>query len=178
MHGPLIHADDVDDFIILRARAFTSHTRRTLVQDVLCDEDLSLLEWQLLFSIARFGSCHVGHITNHTSIDPAHGSRAATTLEKKGMILRVEDSANRRRKLVSLTPEGRTTFERIWPKARKVTSDRTDLLTRAEMQDLKRLLDIVNGVTPSSRGPGASDPRRAAASTALSEMDRAAEEHV
>ena len=75
MHGPLVPTDQIDDFIVLRARAFTSETRRILTQDVLQDEDISVLEWRLLFSIARFGSCHLAHITSRTSIDPAHGSR-------------------------------------------------------------------------------------------------------
>ena len=161
MHKPLIPAKDVDDFIILRARLLTSQTRRTMNHDVLQDEDLSLLEWQLLFSIARFGSCHMGHITDQTSIDPAHGSRAVTALEKKGLISRVEDKDNRRRKLVSLTQDGVETFDRIWPKARQVTSDKTDALTGSELNELKRLLDLVTGVTVQEQNTARKNPKRA-----------------
>ncbi|WP_164662210.1 MarR family winged helix-turn-helix transcriptional regulator [Tropicibacter sp. Alg240-R139] len=108
-------------------------------------ENLAVLEWQLLFSIARFGSCHVAFVTKHTSIDPAHGSRAASALEKKGLIARSEDAGNKRRKLMSLTPLGVETFERIWPKARQVTSHLTDRLNPDDFAEFKRLLDLLNG---------------------------------
>lgn len=144
MHGTLIPAADVDDFIILRMRDFTSKTRHLVTQTVLADEDLPLLEWQLLFSVARFGTCHLAHITRHTSIDPAHGSRAAAALEKKGLISRTDDVNNRRRKLISLTPKGVNSFERIWPRAQYLISVVEDSLDRSEFQELKRLLDKSN----------------------------------
>ena len=143
MHEALIPAKQIDDFIILRARAFTSAVRRTLTGDVLKNENLPLLEWQLLFSIARFGSCYLAYVTKYTSIDPAHGSRAASALEKKGLIERIEDSENRRRKLMSLTPKGIEAFERIWPKARDNVAERTGRLSDEETQELKRLLDLL-----------------------------------
>ncbi len=144
LHGALIPPEQVDDFIILRARKFTSSIRRSLVQDVLREESLPVLEWQLLFSVARFGSCHVAFVTRHTSIDPAHGSRAASALEKKSLISRSEDAGNKRRKLMSLTPLGVETVERIWPKARQITSNVTNRLKSKDFAELKRILDVLN----------------------------------
>ena len=146
MNAALVPPEQVDDFIILRARKFTSSVRRALTREVLQTESLPILEWQLLFSIARFGSCHVAYITKHTSIDPAHGSRAASALEKRGLIARCEDPKNKRRKLMSLTPLGVETFERIWPKARHVTATLTDRLNPQDFKELKRLLDLLNGI--------------------------------
>jgi DNA-binding MarR family transcriptional regulator len=117
-----------------------------LTQGVLQAENLPVLEWQLLYSIARFGSCHVAFVTKHTSIDPAHGSRAASALEKKGLISRCEDPENKRRKLMSLTTLGVETLERLWPRVRQVTADLTDRLNSQEFTELKRLLDLLNGV--------------------------------
>ncbi len=145
MQGPILPPEQIDDFIILRVRTLISSVRRTVAREVLQNEELSILEWQLLFSIARFGSCHLAHVTRQTSIDPAHGSRAASALEKMNLITRHEDPENRRRKLMTLTPEGVKTFERIWPKARKVTTDKTGRLSKSEFQELKRLLDLLNG---------------------------------
>lgn len=146
----LIPSEQIDDFVILRARRFTSSVRRELTRDILQAENLPLLEWQLLFSIARFGDCHVAFVTRRTSIDPAHGSRAAAALEKKGLISRNEDLENKRRKLMSLTPKGIATFERLWPRVRQVTANMTDRLSSKDFKDLKRLLDLLNGVQPPS----------------------------
>ena len=144
MHETLIPADQVDDFFILRARAFTSKVRRSVSYDVLQNEDLQILEWQLLFSVARFGSCHLAYITRMTSIDAAHGSRAASALENKGMITRCEDPENRRRKLISLTNKGIEVFERVWPNARMAVKKVTDRLNPKDFAELKRLMDLLN----------------------------------
>ncbi|MDG1999252.1 MAG: MarR family winged helix-turn-helix transcriptional regulator [Amylibacter sp.] len=144
MHDALIPHEQIDDFFILRARAFTSKVRRMVTVDVLQNEDLQLLEWQLLFSVARFGSCHLAFITRSTSIDPAHGSRAASALENKGLITRREDPQNRRRKLISMTSKGIEVFERIWPNARMAVKNITDHLDPVDFAELKRLMDLLN----------------------------------
>ncbi len=144
LHGPLLSQKAVDDFIIIRATRLVSNVQRALVRNVLRAEDMPVLEWRLLFSIARFGSCHLAFITQRTSIDPAHGSRAASALEKKGMIVRSDDNENRRRKLLSLTPLGIETFERIWPQAQENVSRITGGLGPKDFEDLKRLLDMAN----------------------------------
>ncbi len=144
LHPSLIPADQVDDFIIIRIRAFARKVQRAILNEALCDEDMPVLEWQLLFSVARFGTCHLAHITNRTSIDPAHGSRAITALERKGLIERHEDPNNRRRKLISLTAPGKATFDRIWPRARHVMKQVTDELSDAHFHDFKELLTLAN----------------------------------
>lgn len=146
MHDALVPSDQVDDFIILRAVAFTSKIRQAVTRDVLAREDLPLIEWRLMFSVARFGTCHLAHITRHTSLDPAHGSRAAAALEKKGLIERHDDPDNRRRKLISLTPMGKELFNRIWPSAQEMIRQITDHLSPDDFETLKRLLDILNSV--------------------------------
>jgi DNA-binding MarR family transcriptional regulator len=169
LHTALLRPEQTDDFIILRARAFTSTVRRVLTRDVLQTENLPVLEWQLLFSVARFGTCHLAYITQRTSIDPAHGSRAASALEKKGLITRSEDQENRRRKLISLTPKGVETFQRIWPKARQVTATMTDKLNPQEFKEFKRLLDILNDASMPSvehkQDPTKEDAKAAAHAT-------------
>ena len=144
MHQALIPADQLDDFIIIRVRAFARKVQRAILSEAMDGEDMPVLEWQLLFSIARFGSCHLAHITAQTSIDPAHGSRAVAALERKGLIERHEDPENRRRKLISLTAAGHAKFERIWPRARHVMQAVTDELDRADFDELKRLLSVAN----------------------------------
>lgn len=144
MHGSLISSEKIDDFIILRAVKFTSKMRRAVVRDVLKDEDLQVLEWQLLFSVARFGSCQLADITRQTSIDPAHGSRAVSSLEAKGLISRCENPDDRRSKLISLTDDGVAVFERIWPRAQQISQIVTDQLSAEDFNELKRLLDLIN----------------------------------
>ena len=144
MHNALISPEEVDDFIIVRATAFVSRVQRAVARDVLRSENMPVLEWRLLFSVARFGSCHLAFITQRTSIDPAHGSRAASALEAKELITRQDDPENRRRKVISLTPKGVATFERIWPQVRGIIKSVTDTLEAEDLRDTKRLMDLLN----------------------------------
>ena len=153
MHAALIPPEQVDDFIILRARGFTSKVRRAMTRDILKQEELPILEWQLLFSVARFGSCHLAYITRRTSIDPAHGSRAASALEKKKLITRRDDPKNKRRKLISLTEYGVEVFERIWPRAQQNMKLVTDKLEPRDFAELKRLLDLLNAAATHVEDP-------------------------
>ena len=132
MHKPLISSELVDDFIIVRAASFTARVQRAMTRGVLRDEGLPVLEWRLLFSVARFGTCHMAKITQQTSIDPAHGSRAVAALERKGLITRSPDPKNARRKLISLTEDGEQLFGRIWPQARATIRRITDQLDPAD----------------------------------------------
>lgn len=144
MHDALIPNDLIEDFIILPARVFTSKVRQSIIREVLIEEDLPVLEWQVLYSVARFGSCHLAHITRNSSIDPAHGSRAVAGLERKNLVTRSEDPNNKRRKMISLTPLGRETVERAWPKAHGVVKRVTDQLDVEDFNELKRLLKLLN----------------------------------
>ena len=143
MHQALISDAEVDDFIIIKVHAFARKVQRAIMRDVLADEDLPVLEWQLLFSIARFGSCHLAHVTAKTSIDPAHGSRAAAALEDKGLIARKEDPKNRRRKVMSLTDAGVRLFHRLWPQAQAQMRSVTQQLEDKDFDELKRLLALI-----------------------------------
>ncbi|MEM7378539.1 MAG: MarR family winged helix-turn-helix transcriptional regulator [Pseudomonadota bacterium] len=143
---PLLSPEEADDFIIVRAVAFANKIQRMMLRSVLRQEDMPLLEWRILYSLARFGDCHLGHITQNNSMDPAHGSRAASALEDKGLIARRQDPNSRRRRLISLTPAGRAVFNRIWPRANAMVTSVTEQFDAGELAELKRLLDKANAI--------------------------------
>ncbi|NRB02172.1 MAG: winged helix-turn-helix transcriptional regulator [Rhodobacteraceae bacterium] len=147
MHEALIPSDDVDDFFVIKLRAIASAFQRTMLRNVLNERGLPLIEWQLMFSIARFGTTHLAYITQHTSIDAAHGSRAAGSLEKKGLIERHDDPENRRRKLISLTESGKSEVLAIWPRAQSMVSNVMGDFTTADASEIKRLLVQLHAAT-------------------------------
>ena len=137
MHGALIQPEQIDDFVIIRTRRITSSVRRALTRGDHLGEKLAVLEWQLLFSIARFGSCHVAFVTKHISIDPVHRSKATETLKKMGLISRCEHPDNKRRTMPRFMPRGIKRVERIWYMAKQVTANFTDRLSAEEFEELR-----------------------------------------
>ena len=146
MPDALLSPKDVDDFIIVRAVTFANAIQRIMMRDVLKDEDLPLLEWRLLFCLARFGDCHMASIIEKTSFDPAHCSRAASALEAKGLIERSVDPDDNRRRVMRLTPSGQATFERIWPNARDLVKSVKNGLSEEDFEKFKALLDQANAI--------------------------------
>lgn len=144
MSTPILTDIEVDDFVIIRAVAFANKIQRVMLRDVLSEHDMPVLEWRILFCIARFGDCHLTHIVERTSLDPAHGSRAAASLEERGMIRRTPDPADKRRKMLSMTPSGRAKFDDIWPQAQTMIKRITDMMDPEDFRQFKRLLDQVN----------------------------------
>jgi DNA-binding MarR family transcriptional regulator len=61
-------------------------------------------------------------------------------LDRAGLIRADFDPANRRRKLIHLTPEGRTCLEETLPSQRQIEDDATAALNEAEKTELNRLL--------------------------------------
>lgn len=144
MYAPLLSDMEIDDFVITRAVAFANKIQRVMLRDILHQHDMPLLEWRILFSIARFGDCHLAYIIDRTSLDPAHGSRAAAALQKRGLIRRTQDPSDGRRKVLSMTPAGRAKFDEIWPQAQALIKRVTDRMDTDDFDQFKRLLDQVN----------------------------------
>lgn len=144
MSGPLLTDTEIDDFVITRAIAFANKIQRVMLRDILGQHDMPLLEWRILFSVARFGDCHLNYIVERTSLDPAHGSRAAASLEKRGLIRRASDPRDGRRKVLCMTSQGRAKFEEIWPNAQALIKRVTDKMEPDDFSQFKRLLDQAN----------------------------------
>lgn len=71
--------------------------------------DLGPSEAQLLWLLEERGDASTGDLARRLGIDPANASTLLTKLEGRGLVRRQAAERDRRRRLVSLTPEGRRT---------------------------------------------------------------------
>lgn len=93
---------------------------------------LSREEWRLLFLLADAQNLSSLELAKRTSLDKVQVSRAADRLEKKQLILRDTDPADRRLRLYTCTPQGRDLFH----KAHKMVSLQADeILDRIPAKD-------------------------------------------
>lgn len=68
---------------------------------------------------------------------------AIVSMERRGLVKRVRDSADRRRQLVYLTPKGRALKEEMLPRSVEVVRDATAGLT---MRELAMFLDLLKAI--------------------------------
>jgi DNA-binding MarR family transcriptional regulator len=69
--------------------------------------DLNPSEAQLIWVLAERGDASTGDLGRRIGVDPANASTLLTRLERRGLIRRLPAERDRRRRLISLTADGR-----------------------------------------------------------------------
>lgn len=116
---------------------------------------ISLNEFRLLMTIGSLGRTASHELAELTGVNVMSVSRAVATLERHGRIRVVRDSANRRRKWLSLTDEGQRLYEIMRPQSEKVADYLFSDLSSVEVAQLAtiltRLIDTLEAQDPQGR---------------------------
>jgi DNA-binding MarR family transcriptional regulator len=101
---------------------------------------ISLNEFRLLMTIGMLGRSASHELAELTGVNVMSVSRAVATLERHGRIEVVRDPANRRRKWLTLTDEGRRLYAIMRPQSEKVADYLFSELDPAEVEQLGTIL--------------------------------------
>lgn len=104
-------------------------------------------EWRLLYLLANVEMESSLDLGRNTSLDKVQVSRAADRLLKKGLIERTTSNVDRRLRLYSCTPRGRTMFDEV----RTLVEERSEAvlldMTRQEREALEFGLAALQAAT-------------------------------
>ena len=78
-----------------------------------CGEEISLVQSHILYEVNRLNNPSMQQVAEALGMDITTFSRQIKTLEKKGLINRSSDPADRRVNVLALTPKGQTVERRI-----------------------------------------------------------------
>jgi DNA-binding MarR family transcriptional regulator len=117
---------------------------------------ISLNEFRLLMTIGGLGKTASHELAELTGVNVMSVSRAVATLQRHGRIEVVRDTANRRRKWLSLTEEGQRLYEIMRPQSEKVAEYLFSDLAPAEVAQLRSTLDRLIATLEASDGQGRS----------------------
>jgi DNA-binding MarR family transcriptional regulator len=101
---------------------------------------ISLNEFRLLMAIGARGTTASHEVADLTGVNVMSVSRAVSALEKHGRISVTTDPANRRRKSLALTPEGRRLYAIMRPQGARVADYLFSELGAADVGELDRIL--------------------------------------
>ncbi|WP_380178271.1 MarR family winged helix-turn-helix transcriptional regulator [Kalamiella sp. sgz302252] len=110
------------------------------------DTGLSAVQYAILVVLAEDGECDQQTLGNRAGFDKATGTYIIDRMRKNGLLNVVTDSANRRRKLVSMTPDGEAMLQSMVEQAKRAEKMITASLNEQDIADLKRLLSKLSGV--------------------------------
>lgn len=102
---------------------------------------IGISEWRVLATLGEFGSVTATAIGAHAHMGKVKVSRAAATLEARGLLSRTPNAEDRREAFLVLTPEGRVLYEEIVPLAQDYAARLIAGLSTDEVATLHRLLD-------------------------------------
>ncbi|MHA7816954.1 MAG: MarR family winged helix-turn-helix transcriptional regulator [Pseudohaliea sp.] len=98
-------------------------------------------EWRVLGALARLGPLTAADIVRIVRQDKGSVSRAAASLEKRGLLARLENPRHARSPFLWLTRDGKALVDEIWPVFRQQARELTAGLSERERTQLCRLLE-------------------------------------
>lgn len=101
---------------------------------------ISLNEFRVLMTVGALKRTASHEVAELTGVNVMSISRAVAALEKDGRLLVQPDDANRRRKWLSLTDEGRRLYTIMRPQSEKVAEYMLSELSDGEVAQLDRLV--------------------------------------
>lgn len=110
------------------------------------DTGLSAVQYAILVVLAEDGRCDQQTLGARAGFDKATGTYIIDRMRKNGLLNVDTDCANRRRKLVSMTPAGEAMLESMVEQAKRAEKRITASLDAQDIADLKHLLSKLSGV--------------------------------
>ena len=103
--------------------------------------DLSRDEWRVLAALGESASMNTQAALASTTLDKVQASRALLRLERKGLVEREPDAADRRNRILRLTAAGRVLYRRIVPMVKAREAFLLETLDAGERAALDAAID-------------------------------------
>jgi DNA-binding MarR family transcriptional regulator len=114
-----------------------------LVDAALAGDGLRRYDFSVLTAVAEGGPPSQTDLVRRLGIDASDVAAVVAALEARGWVVRRRDEADRRRKVVALTPEGRVMTRRL---VRRVEVAQDTLLAGLEADERRTLVELLRRV--------------------------------
>ena len=137
---------------MLLSMAYRSMTRRFVHNTHESGLDISLDQWMVLGPIWQLKNPSHKDLSEFCLKDKTSISRIVDTLEKKNLVVRVNDQLDQRMKRVVLTHEGEQLFNHVVPIMEKTREEVRQGISDSEIDAFKRVLIQINKNMNSENG--------------------------
>ena len=117
-----------------------AHQRASSIFQEIMTEGLTPPQFAALVKIRDFGTVSQNRLGRSVAMDPATSQGVTQRLLAKNLIERRDDPNDRRRALLSLTPEGQAMVERLIPLGQQITAETLEPLKPEEQKQFLALL--------------------------------------
>ena len=113
---------------------------RRRLETVLAEHDLALIHHAVLAALADFGPRSQQELADALDFDKSHLVARIDDLQRRGLVNRTQDPADRRRNQIALTPAGQALIDRLRPVA---VESQQNFLQALSPTDQKRLISLL-----------------------------------
>jgi DNA-binding MarR family transcriptional regulator len=117
-----------------------AHQRASSIFQEVMTEGLTPPQFAALVKIRDFGTVSQNRLGRSVAMDPATSQGVTQRLLAKNLIERRDDPNDRRRALLSLTPEGEAMVGRLIPLGKQISAETLEPLTSEEQKQFLALL--------------------------------------
>ena len=157
------------DFLPYRITLLAKLLDRWNTRLLLSNSGLSVAEWRVLAQLSHASPASVRQLAEQAWVDRAEVSRAAASLEQRGVIERRDNPKDRRSPLLYCTDRGRALARKVSPVRHDFHKSLTELLSPEQVSALesamlllaKHCIDGLEAETPKAKPPGRSAAQRA-----------------
>jgi DNA-binding MarR family transcriptional regulator len=103
--------------------------------------ELDSREWRIIGLLGAFSPFSLQALAREVNVDKSQASRIVSSLIQRGLLLRGADENDGRGVQLSLTPQGKTLYRKIFPKAVKRNEALLSVLSEDDRQCLERILE-------------------------------------
>lgn len=131
----------LEDFLPYRLNVCASLVSHSLTRACAEQHKIGTPEWRVLVTLGQFGQMTAKAIGIHSHMQKTKVSRAVALLERRKLVTRRANRADRREAFLSLTPAGRDIYSELAPIALDFASRLLATLDAADRAALDRALE-------------------------------------
>jgi DNA-binding MarR family transcriptional regulator len=131
----------LDEFLPYRLNVVASLVSEALSRIYVDRYGIGVPEWRILVTLGEFEVMTAKAVGAHSHMHKTKVSRAVQALERRKLIVRRENRADRREALLSLTPAGRAIYHDLAPGALDFAQHLFEAIDQADRPAFERAID-------------------------------------
>jgi len=135
------HFTPLDQTTTHRLHTLSKITDRTSQTAYLEGASIPMSEGRCLAAIGSFSPLSVNALACQSNLNKSQASRAVQSLVDKGLVLKTTCTSDARGVVLTLTPQGRATWQRVMAVVERRNAEIVSCLSAAEAQQFQTLLE-------------------------------------
>lgn len=131
------------ELVSFRLNMLASHWSRLAAETLQRDFDLDPREWRILGMLGAYAPMSLQGLAREVNIDKSLASRAVSLMIDRGLLQRDSDESDGRGVQLSLTPQGKKLYRRVFPKAVQRNEELLSVLNAEERAVFDRALNLL-----------------------------------